>query len=48
MSESNQTQAQALNTFRKRDKKLMAWLDPIVHILFTFSAMLGEGTVSVW
>ena len=21
----------------------MAWLDPIVHILFTFSATLGEG-----
>ena len=36
-------QAQALNKFRKGDEKLMAWLDPIVHILFTFSATLGEG-----
>jgi hypothetical protein len=37
------TQAQAFNSFRKGDDKLMAWLDPIVHILFTFSATLGEG-----
>ena len=36
-------QAQALNKFRKGDEKVMAWLDPIVHILFTFSATLGEG-----
>ena len=38
-------QAQALGAFRKGDKKLelMTWLDPIVHILFTFSATLGEG-----
>jgi hypothetical protein len=37
------TQAQTFGTFRKGDEKLMAWLDPIVHILFTFSATLGEG-----
>jgi hypothetical protein len=36
-------QAEALNKFRKRDDKLMAWLTPIVNILFTFSATLGEG-----
>ena len=37
------TQAQAFTKFRKGDEKLMTWLDPIVHILFTFSATLGEG-----
>jgi hypothetical protein len=37
------TQAQAFSKIRKGDEKLMAWLDPIVHILFTFSATLGEG-----
>jgi len=37
------TQAQAFSKSRKRDEKLMAWLDPIIHILFTFSATLGEG-----
>jgi hypothetical protein len=36
-------QAQAFIKFRKRDAKLMAYLDPIVQILFTFSATLGEG-----
>jgi hypothetical protein len=36
-------QAQAVSEFRKGDEKLMAWLDPIVHTLFTFSATLGEG-----
>ena len=36
-------QAQAFSKFSRGDKKLMAWLDPIVHILFTFSATLGEG-----
>jgi hypothetical protein len=35
--------AQPFSEFRKGDEKLMAWLDPIVHILFTFSATLGEG-----
>ena len=43
VSDLLRTQAQALNKFRKADEKLMAWLDPIVHILFTFSATLGEG-----
>jgi len=37
-----QTQAQAFSKFRKADEKLMAWLDPTVHILFTFSETLGE------
>jgi len=39
------TQAQTLSAIRKGDDKLelMAWLDPIVHILFTFSTTLGEG-----
>jgi hypothetical protein len=38
--------AQAFNIFR-RDERLMAWLDPIVDILFTFSATLGERSVLV-
>jgi len=38
-----QNQAQAFSTFRKGDKKLMVWLDPIVHLLYAFSATLGEG-----
>ena len=38
-----QTQAQAFDKFCKGDEKLMTWLDPMVHILFTFSATLGEG-----
>ena len=37
------TQAQAFSQFREGDQKLMAWLDPIVHILFAFSGTLGEG-----
>jgi hypothetical protein len=37
------TQAQAFSKFRKGDEKLMTWLDPTVHILFTVSATLGEG-----
>jgi len=37
------TQAQAFSKFRQGDEKLMAWLDPTVNILFTFSATLGEG-----
>jgi hypothetical protein len=36
-------QAQALDKFRKGDDKLMAWLTPIVNILFMFSGTLGEG-----
>jgi len=37
------TQAQSFSKSRKSDDKLMEWLDPVVHILFTFSATLGEG-----
>jgi hypothetical protein len=37
------TQAQAFNKFRKGDEKLMTWLNPTISILFTFSAVLGEG-----
>jgi hypothetical protein len=33
----------AFSQFRNDDKNLMAWLDPIVHILFAFSGTLGEG-----
>jgi hypothetical protein len=36
-------QAQAFDTFRKGDGKLMALLTPVVNILFTFSQTLGEG-----
>ena len=36
-------QAQAFDKFRSGDDKLMAWLIPIVNILFTFSGTLGEG-----
>jgi hypothetical protein len=40
-------QAQAFSKFRKGDERLMAWLDPSIHILFVFSATLGEiGLVS--
>ena len=38
-----QKQAQAFDAFRKGDDKLMAFLTPIVNILFTFSETLGEG-----
>ena len=38
-----QKQAQAFDKFRKGNDKLMAWLTPIVNILFTFSGSLGEG-----
>jgi len=43
VSDLLRSQAQALSKFRKGDEKLMAVLDPTVHILFTFSATLGEG-----
>jgi hypothetical protein len=36
-------QAQAFDKVRKGEDKLMAWLTPIVNILFTFSPTLGEG-----
>jgi len=37
------TQAQGFSKFCEGDEKLMAWLDPTVHILFTLSATLGTG-----
>ena len=43
VSDLLRTQAQAFSKFRNGDEKLMAVLDPTVHILFTFSATLGEG-----
>jgi len=43
VSDLLRTQAQAFIKFRKGNEKLMTWLDPIVHVLFTFSATLGEG-----
>ncbi|KAI9465553.1 hypothetical protein BJY52DRAFT_590291 [Lactarius psammicola] len=36
-------QAEIFDEIRKGDERLIKWLDPIVHILFTFSAALGEG-----
>ncbi|KAI0291204.1 hypothetical protein B0F90DRAFT_1778880 [Multifurca ochricompacta] len=36
-------QANAFDEFRNGDDRIIKWLDPIVHILFTFSATLGEG-----
>jgi hypothetical protein len=41
------TQEQAFDRFCKGDDRLMKWLDPIVHILFTLSATLGEGIALV-
>jgi hypothetical protein len=35
-------QAQAFDRFRKDDDKLMRWLTPIVHVLFTISGTLME------
>jgi hypothetical protein len=40
-------QAQAFDEFCKGDDRLMKWLDPTVHILFTFSGALGEGIALV-
>jgi hypothetical protein len=40
-------QAQTFDEFRKGDDRLIKWLDPTVHILFTFSATLGEGIALV-
>jgi hypothetical protein len=36
-------QAQTLTRSRRGDEKLLTWLNPIVYVLFTFSATLGEG-----
>ncbi|KAI0288084.1 hypothetical protein BC826DRAFT_722299 [Russula brevipes] len=38
-----QKQAHAFIQAHKGNEKLLAWLDPTVHVLFTFSATLGEG-----
>ena len=37
------TQAQAFSKFREGDERLMAWLDPTICILLSFSDTLGEG-----
>ena len=37
------TQAQAFSKFREGDERLLACLDPTIHILSTFSDTLGEG-----
>ena len=37
------SQTQVFSKFRKGDERLMVWLDPIIHILSTFSDTLGEG-----
>jgi hypothetical protein len=36
-------QTETFDEFRKGDVRLMKWLDPMVNILFTLSATLGEG-----
>ncbi|KAI9443141.1 hypothetical protein H4582DRAFT_2126334 [Lactarius indigo] len=36
-------QAEIFDEIRKGDERLIKWLDPMVHILFTFSVALGEG-----
>jgi len=36
-------QAQAFDKFREGDEKLMEWLNPTVHALFTLSVNLAEG-----
>jgi hypothetical protein len=40
-------QAHVFDKFCKGDDRLMKWLNPTVHILFTFSATLGEGMALV-
>jgi len=41
------TQALAFREVPQGVEKLMTWLDPTVHILFSFSATLGEWIVLV-
>ncbi|KAH8998636.1 hypothetical protein EDB92DRAFT_1192106 [Lactarius akahatsu] len=36
-------QAEIFDETRNDDERLIKWLDPMVHILFTFSAAFGEG-----
>ena len=33
---------------RSGDRKLMEWIDPLVHVLFTFSNALGDGVSLVF
>jgi hypothetical protein len=43
VSDVFRTRAQSFSKSRKSNDKLMEWLDPIVHVLYSFSATLGEG-----
>ena len=43
VSDVLRTQAQAFSKFSEGDEKLMAWLNPTILILSTFSDTLGEG-----
>ncbi|KAH9025577.1 hypothetical protein EDB85DRAFT_1893788 [Lactarius pseudohatsudake] len=38
-----QGQAKAFQQFRDSDQRLMKWINPVVDVLFTFSATLSEG-----
>ncbi|KAI9432724.1 hypothetical protein H4582DRAFT_2132053, partial [Lactarius indigo] len=38
-----QGRAKAFQQFRDGDQRLMKWISPVVHVLLTFSATLGEG-----
>ncbi|KAH9177925.1 hypothetical protein EDB89DRAFT_1931718 [Lactarius sanguifluus] len=38
-----QGQAKAFQQFRDGDQRLMKWINPVVDVLFTFSATLSEG-----
>jgi len=43
ISDILRSQAQAFSKFRQGDERLMAWLDPTINILSTFSATVVEG-----
>jgi hypothetical protein len=34
---------QAKTVERSGDRKVMEWIDPVVHVLYTFSGALGDG-----
>ena len=34
---------QAKTFERSEDRKLIKWIDPLVHVLYTFSGALGDG-----
>src|SRR6266404_4730497 len=38
-----QAQAKAFKQSRAVDQRLMKWIGPVVHILYTFSGALGSG-----